>query len=160
MVGAKGRKLLAVAVSLMALLITCSAEDGDRRDDARIIAVVSTWTQLSFVTSTTTKPYTCARLQNTAACRKRRSYRKALELPKSGSIDDIGASLTDPRMHANADTDANEGSRDPKLALTLWQSFTSTYTMLMTSTDTARTFSVSFFCSIVGGNFPPACAGK
>ncbi|XP_018007037.1 uncharacterized protein LOC108664856 [Hyalella azteca] len=152
----------AIAVCLLALLFTCSAEDGDRSDDARLFAAIRTLTQLSFVSTTTTVPYTCHLSLNTQACRKRRRFRKALDLPKERSDKipyrsdlDIVGSFAD--NHAIADTDDNEGSRDPKLALTLWQSFTSTYTIAVTTTNLLSTFSVSFFCSIVGGNFPPAC---
>ncbi|XP_018025358.1 uncharacterized protein LOC108680936 [Hyalella azteca] len=138
-------------------------------DDARLIAAISTWTQLSFVTSITTVPLTCNRaVQGTVACKKRRRYggRKFSLMPHL--TDGSSAPAVDGSMNLDASPaalddlgaiteDKNDEERSGRLALTVWRSFTSTYTMIMTSTNNAVTFSVSIACTIQGASFPAPC---
>ncbi|KAF2350554.1 hypothetical protein FHG87_018692, partial [Trinorchestia longiramus] len=137
---------------------THSAPGSDRRDGGRVIAKFSTWTQLSFVTSTTVVPRTCATAMNAVACKKRKRKLKTLfkdanelNLAFDGALE---GSLASPK----ADGELDGSQRDPKIALTVWRSHTSTFTMIMTSTNLAITLSLSFACSIVGGNFPENCS--
>ncbi|KAF2357730.1 hypothetical protein FHG87_011512 [Trinorchestia longiramus] len=148
-----------VAFCILTLAGLSSAEvpGSDRRDGGRVIAKFSTWTQLSFVTSTTVVPRTCAYITN-VACKKRkkRSFGNLLKSMKVANADTDGVlegSLASPR----ADGELDGSQRDPKIALTVWRSHTSTFTMIMTSTNLAITLSLSFACSIVGGNFPELC---
>ncbi|XP_018007029.1 uncharacterized protein LOC108664847 [Hyalella azteca] len=140
-------------------------------DDARLIAAISTWTQLSFVTSITTVPLTCTlAVQSTVACKKRRRYggRKFSLIPNfneessvpavDGSMNLVSSPASQDDLEANTE-DKNDEERSGRLALTVWRSFTSTYTMIMTSTNNAVTFSVSIACTIQGASFPAPCVG-
>ncbi|KAK4328782.1 hypothetical protein Pmani_000841 [Petrolisthes manimaculis] len=44
-----------------------------------------------------------------------------------------------------------------RIALTVWTTTSSTFTITATSTNSATTFSISFFCTVNGASFPPAC---
>ncbi|XP_018007042.1 uncharacterized protein LOC108664861 [Hyalella azteca] len=171
-------------VLLAATLVTAAFADAAREDssgssvlsprtvspdDARLIAAISTWTQLSFVTSITTVPLTCNRaVQGTVACKKRRRYggRKFSLIPNfndessvpavDGSINE-GSSVARPDYLVTDLDGKNDEERSGRLALTVWRSFTSTYTMIMTSTNNAVTFSVSIACTIQGASFPAPC---
>lgn len=47
--------------------------------------------------------------------------------------------------------------RDPRIALTVRFTTTSTVTVTSTSVNSAITFSLSFFCTVNGASYPPAC---
>lgn len=52
----------------------------------------------------------------------------------------------------------DDGSqRDPRIALTVWTTVSSTYTITDTSTNSATTFSLSYYCTVNGASYPPAC---
>ncbi|KAF2350552.1 hypothetical protein FHG87_018690 [Trinorchestia longiramus] len=133
-------------------------------DDARVIAAISTWTQLSFVTSITTVPLTCnVAVENTMACKKKRrkSFRMVPKIDSKDFLQTVDGSMnTDTQtwpVEGNERQKIDDNERSGRLALTVWRSHTSTFTMIMTATNTALTFSVSFACTIMGASFPAPC---
>lgn len=148
-----------IILLLLISMLHCS-EGASHDRDGRIIAAMSTFTKLTFSSSTTTISYTCATLVNTAACgrRRRRSTRiRSLKLTSDNAPTELSDSLADsPSVHPASSH--NDSKRKGRIALTLWSSVTSTVTVLSTSINTLTTYSVSFWCSAVGGTFPPVCA--
>ncbi|XP_071522190.1 uncharacterized protein [Panulirus ornatus] len=140
------------------LVIFCLAEGRDS-EDARVIATRSTKTAIILTTSTTTTPFTCALLTNAATCQRRR-YRRYTAINENHLQEDealLDGSLADDEEHSRSERDAPAEERDPRIALTIWTTSSSTFTVTSTSINTAITFSLSFYCTVNGVAFPPAC---
>ena len=55
-------------------------------------------------------------------------------------------------------TDVFDGKyREKRLSFTLWTTTTTTLTVTSTSINSSTTFALSFFCTVAGVPFPPAC---
>ncbi|XP_071522185.1 uncharacterized protein [Panulirus ornatus] len=147
-------KWLAVG-SLLCLL--CLAQ-GREAEDGRLIAARSTKTAIVLTTSTTAAPFTCALATNAAACQRRR-YRRYSSLNThtlaadglllDGSMDDDVVGEGGGRPLANP--------REGRVALVVWTTLSSTFTVTATSINSSTTFSLSFFCTVNGAALPPAC---
>jgi len=128
--------------------------------EGRVIGVVSTYTKFSISSSTTTMSATCAAFVKVEVCgngrRRRRSYAtNNIESLIKQQNDGLLTSMEDTAPEAISET---ESHRDGKmLALTFWSTITSTIVPITTSTGTATTLSLSFYCSVNGGTFPSAC---
>jgi len=157
------RGIIGVLLMLMCAASSANGSSGhstvSHREYARMFATYTTKTILSITTSTTTVAYTCASKIGTNQCSKRR-FRKlaAIDLDK-----DMSKTVNDDILESSLlDTvvpEADDGSdRELRLALTIWSSTTSTFTLTSSSTNTSTTFSLSYYCSIAGINFPPACS--
>ncbi|XP_042857946.1 uncharacterized protein LOC122244176 [Penaeus japonicus] len=156
------RWLLARTILAGLLLVTSQARNND---DARVVAAFSTRTVVTLTTVTTTVPLTCASFFGTMSCQKRRVRR----LVKMSDHDIATNGDFDPLVQSTLD-DAPEGldhledqrfrhalARDPRIALTIWSTSSSTFTYTSESTDLGTTFSLSYYCTAVGASFPPAC---
>ncbi|XP_071522188.1 uncharacterized protein [Panulirus ornatus] len=132
--------------------ILCLAEGRDS-DDARIAASRTTKTAIVLTTSTTVTPFTCALATNAAACQRRR-YRRYSDLllqDYGQERQDIDGSLSEVVENEPSD------DRDPRLAIRIISTVSSTFTVTSTSINSAITFSLSFFCTVNGAMLPPAC---
>ncbi|XP_050737969.1 uncharacterized protein LOC127009189 [Eriocheir sinensis] len=138
---------------LSVLLSTCCLAYGRDSEDARVAAVVRTTKTAYFLTtSTTTTPFTCALGTNIAVCQRRKFHRYA-------SINqriDGHETIVDGSMMDLVDEEPIY-EREPRIALTMRFTTTSTLTITSTSINRALTFSLSFFCTINGASYPPAC---
>ncbi|MPC74688.1 hypothetical protein E2C01_069060 [Portunus trituberculatus] len=134
----------------------CCLVYGRDSDNARVAAIVKT-TKTAFIltTSTTTTPFTCALYTNTAAiCQRRRSLRYVSLTDPNNMSNPVHGSMLDLTNPEDKD-DVNE--RDPRIALSIHFTTTSTFTVTSTSINSAITFSLSFFCTVNGASYPPAC---
>lgn len=77
--------------------------------------------------------------------------------PLLGASQNAAPDSLDDQEDARLKREIADASRDPRIALTVWSTTSSTYTYTSKSTDTATTFSLSYFCTVIGFNFPPAC---
>ncbi|XP_042883697.1 uncharacterized protein LOC122260475 [Penaeus japonicus] len=123
-------------------------------EDARIVARYETKTAFLFTTSTTTVPFTCISGDlATTPCSKRR-------LRRTAPIDDMNGNasgLLDSSIDMVDSQLMEESNRNQRIAMTFWSTLSSTYTLTSTSTNSATTFSVSFYCTVAGVAYPPAC---
>nr|XP_053641411.1 uncharacterized protein LOC128695045 [Cherax quadricarinatus] len=131
----------------------CGVAQGRSEDDARIIAARSTKTAISLTTSTTVTPYTCAFLTNAAVCQRRRYRRYSALTPDEASngMDKIDGPLEGSLL------ESDPSNREGRIAITIWTTVTTIYTVTSTSINSATTFSLSFYCTVNGASFPPAC---
>ncbi|KAK7080808.1 hypothetical protein SK128_003826 [Halocaridina rubra] len=162
---------LILVSSFLALLVLVKAEN---ERDGRIVVAYSTKTAYSITTSVTTIPLTCASTGNPVVCKKRRYRRyKNIILPKSdltgpdldasheeavaGTGRDFESFMRDTDI-SNFDKDQDGSNRrEGKIAVTVWTTRSSTFTVTSTSINSALTFSVSYFCTFNGANLAPAC---
>ncbi|XP_047473700.1 uncharacterized protein LOC125028298 [Penaeus chinensis] len=138
-------------------------------DDARVVAAYTTRTAVILTTLTTTVPLTCANYFGTNVCQKRR-YRRFTNIEKDlttgddfdpllgGSQNAVPDSLDD-QEDARLKREIADASRDPRIALTVWSTTSSTFTYTSESTNASTTFSLSYYCTAVGASFPPSCNG-
>ncbi|XP_068208614.1 uncharacterized protein [Palaemon carinicauda] len=149
-------KSLAIAVFVL-LVVICHGRDAN---DARIVAAYSTRTAITLTTITSVQPYTCYLFTTTFACQKRRLRRQK---PENALLE---ASLDEDKLLLDGTFDDPEGGpegralnqdRKGRIALTVWTTSSSTYTITSTSINTATTFSLSYYCSINGFPYAPAC---
>ncbi|XP_042858777.1 uncharacterized protein LOC122244874 [Penaeus japonicus] len=138
-------------------------------DDARVVAAYTTRTVITLTTLTTTVPYTCANYFGANACQKRR-YRRFNNIDKDltagddfdpilGSTLDSAPESLDDLEDARLKRELADANRDPRIALTVWSTTSSTFTYTSESTNLSTTFSLSYYCTAVGASFPPACSG-
>nr|XP_045605589.1 uncharacterized protein LOC123762892 [Procambarus clarkii] len=134
------------------LTILCLAHGRESSDAKLLVAAYSTKTAYFLTTSTTTTPYTCAFKVQTQVCQRRRFKRYS-------SVDDVVVRDLSP-LEGTLE-DAIEGDaknkRNPRIALTIWSTTTSTYTVTSTSINSATTFSLSFYCTVSGASALPVC---
>merc|ERR1712198_144379 len=142
--------LLLAAVVAGALV----ASDARSEDDARIVAAYSTRTVVTLTTLTSTVPLTCAVYFGAAVCQKPR-FRRFSNIDEDlmagddlnplleGTLD-MKPDALDDMEEARAKREAVEAGRDPRIALTVWSTTSSTYTL-------------SYYCTAVGASMPPAC---
>jgi len=152
------RAILALCLLIGTVAAEIPTEDSPR--SARFLAAYSTWTQVSFTTSTTTISDTCATAVATTACsgRKRRRALRRLQVPGESEDLGLGASIGEaPELVLSVDGEDTGARSARQYALTVWSSVTSTYTIVATSTNTATKYSVSFMCSVTSAAFPPSC---
>ena len=143
------------------------------RQDRIFLAVPKTTTWYSLVTGFSTVPFACQRGINAVNCKKRRikkelyysdplyrlgdkwfvSYLKSLYLYFRFE-GDLASSI-----NGNDQSPTSSTKRTGRLKLTLWSTLTQTFTLYSTVTNSASLFSVSFFCSVPGLNYPPVCPG-
>ncbi|XP_027220247.1 uncharacterized protein [Penaeus vannamei] len=152
----------AIAVGVLA------TSDARSDDDARVVAAYTTRTAIVLTTLTTTVPFTCANQFGTNVCQKRR-YRRMVHIDKNlDAADDIDALLAgsknapdslDDQEEARLKRELADADRDPRIALTVWSTTSSTFTYTSESTNTGTTFSISYYCTAVGASLPPACSG-
>ncbi|XP_037775723.1 uncharacterized protein LOC119572861 [Penaeus monodon] len=149
-------KPLIVALLVLGVAAVSHAKD-DSGDAARILANYSLKTFISFSTSVTTVPYTCARNFNSAVCQKRRMRR--IRNPIDLDAKEVHASvpLESTLDETLEDDSVPDAIRKQRLGLTIWLTSSSTYTITSTSTNSSTTFSLSYYCSIVGANLAPSC---
>ncbi|XP_037775726.1 uncharacterized protein LOC119572863 [Penaeus monodon] len=123
-------------------------------DDARLVARYETKTAYIFTTSITTVPFTCISGDPaTTPCTKRRLRRTA----DIGDMKGTGEGLLDGSLDMEGTQLTEDAQRDERVAMTFWSTLSSTYTITSTSTNTGTTFSVSFYCTLAGAVYPPAC---
>ncbi|XP_027230404.1 uncharacterized protein [Penaeus vannamei] len=141
--------LLSVVLGLGCL---SQARDGE---DGRLVARYETKTAFIFTTSTTTVPFTCISGADAATipCTKRRLRRTA----PIGDMKGSATGLLDSSLDLEGAQLTEDAPRDERVALTFWSTLSSTYTITSTSTNFATTFSVSFYCTLAGAIYPPAC---
>ncbi|KAK8403074.1 hypothetical protein O3P69_000948 [Scylla paramamosain] len=134
----------------------CCLASGRDSDNARVAAIVRlTKTAYFLTTSTTTTPFTCAIATNTAAvCQRRRNLRYVSLKDPTNMSNPIYGSMLD--LTSPEDVEAVK-ERDPRIALSIRFTTTSTFTVTSTSINSAITFSLSFFCTVNGASYPPAC---
>ncbi|XP_047741259.1 uncharacterized protein LOC108664848 [Hyalella azteca] len=147
---------------LLALVIFRSSTAQLDKERGRFLGALSTITHLTFVTTTSTIPYTCYTSFATVNCgRRKRSNsqqpRQDSWLPAapelSGSLSEAG-----PEVQTRvAVAEEYVGERKGRFAVTVWTSVTTTYTIIMTATNLSITYSVSILCSVPGATFPNAC---
>ncbi|XP_064077762.1 uncharacterized protein LOC135195461 [Macrobrachium nipponense] len=152
-------RMRCLALTIFALLGTmCLGRDAN---DARIVAAYSTRTAITLTTITSVQPYTCFLYTNAVACQKRRLRRqKSLQQ----SIDEF-ADLNDKAILEGTVEEGSEAEgraldskdRQGRIALTVWTTSSSTYTITSTSINTAVTYSLSYYCSVSGLPVAPAC---
>ncbi|KAK3849954.1 hypothetical protein Pcinc_043314 [Petrolisthes cinctipes] len=145
----KNLLIVGVVLGFMSVVV-----EGREKEDGRIIAAYSTRTAFVISSTTTTVFFTCERLNNGDACQRRRFKRY--------SIMDFSDHDRHSRPFGTRELDPSEGdfltpspineevnNREGRLvALTIWTTTSSTFTITATSTDNATTFSLSFFCTI------------
>ncbi|XP_042857947.1 uncharacterized protein LOC122244177 [Penaeus japonicus] len=137
---------------------TASRGKDSHEDAGKILAVYSQTTSISFSTSITTVPYTCARYFATTVCQKRRFRRVPSDIELSDAAEQLGSVALESTLGDTLDDDtASDALREQRLALTIWSTSSSTYTITSTSTNSSTTFSLSYYCSVVGANFAPSC---
>ncbi|XP_064077763.1 uncharacterized protein LOC135195462 [Macrobrachium nipponense] len=149
-----------LALVVFALLGTvCLGRDAN---DARIVAAYSTRTAITLTTITSVQPYTCAFAVTTTPCQGRRMYRREFlgMFPEDDSLagDDktlLDSTFEDPLISEGRALDSAD--RQGRIALTVWTTSSSTYTITSTSTNFATTYSLSYYCSINGFPYPPSC---
>ncbi|XP_066964601.1 uncharacterized protein [Macrobrachium rosenbergii] len=149
-----------LALVVFALLgAVCLGRD---ENDARIVAAYSTRTAITLTTITSVQPYTCAFSVTNTPCQGRRMRRReALGLgPEDDALagDDktlLDSTFEDPLSSEGRAQDSAD--RQGRIALTVWTTSSSTYTITSTSINSATTYSLSYYCSINGFPFPPAC---
>ncbi|XP_050737967.1 uncharacterized protein LOC127009187 [Eriocheir sinensis] len=133
--------------------LLCSVQ-GRTDDDARIVAKRTTKTAVVLSTSTTTSPFTCAFRTNTQVC-QRRSFRRFNPI-NDDKVDNTEMQLDGSQDDATWQLD-DDSQRESRIALTIWTTISSTYTITATSTNSATTFSLSYYCTINGASYPPSC---
>ncbi|XP_045605588.1 uncharacterized protein [Procambarus clarkii] len=141
---------MAPLVVLLALCLLSTPTHGRSEEDARIVAARSTKTAISFTTSTTVTPYTCALVINAKVCQRRRYKRYS-------SVNNWGLENDYEELHGSVPELSSSGGREGRIALTIWSTTTSVYTVTTTSINSSTTFSVSFYCTVNGASFPPLC---
>ncbi|XP_045605938.1 uncharacterized protein [Procambarus clarkii] len=144
-------KWLVLIVCLGHLSVGAKARDSD---DARIVAKRSTKTAIILTTSTTIRPYTCALTVNAPVCQRRR-FKRYTPIEDERIIANEAAQLEGSL--AEYEKGANTDFREPRIALTFISTTSSTYTVTVTSTNTAITFSLSYYCTVNGASYPPRC---
>ncbi|XP_071522191.1 uncharacterized protein [Panulirus ornatus] len=162
-----------LALVFIALLGTTHGLLGDgsaHGDEERFLAQKQTTTILRVTTSTTTVPLTCALTVSSNVCSAKRRRRVATitklnpealgdTLSLSGSVDE--ELRREARPAAGGIFDVVDGIKapgpQPHLALKIWSSVYSTFTVTTTTTDSSTTFSLFFMCSVAGATLPPAC---
>ncbi|XP_068208617.1 uncharacterized protein [Palaemon carinicauda] len=158
-------KWLVFLVSVAALLAGTRGEDREDNQrlsnlEARIVAAYSTRTVLTLTTTTTTAVSTCNQAAGTNACQKRRIRRFSkltnVNQEEDSSLVDLQSALEEV-SESDKNSAAAGAARDGRIALTIWTTTSSTYTVTTTSTNTSTTFSVSYYCSIAGGNLFGSC---
>ncbi|XP_064077761.1 uncharacterized protein LOC135195460 [Macrobrachium nipponense] len=155
-------KWLVLFVSVTALLAGARGEEEE--DDARlsslearIVAAYSTRTVITLTTTTATAVSTCNQASGTNACQKRR-IRRFNKLSNVDQEEDGQADLQSALEEVpQGDASSVGSSREGRIALTIWTTTSSTYTITTTSTNTSTTLSISYYCSIVGGNMFGSC---
>ncbi|XP_066962123.1 uncharacterized protein [Macrobrachium rosenbergii] len=126
--------------------------------EARIVAAYSTRTVITLTTTTATAVSTCNQASGTNACQKRRIRRfnklSNVDQEEDGHLADLQSALEEvPEGEPSNASSPREG----RIALTIWTTTSSTYTITTTSTNTSTTLSISYYCSIVGGNMFGSC---
>ncbi|XP_018025354.1 uncharacterized protein LOC108680935 [Hyalella azteca] len=128
----------------------------------RFLGALSTITHLSIVTTTSTIPYTCYTSFATTTCgRRKRSLGQLLphdgRLPTAPALSGSLSEAAHVVQTRAAVTEEHVGERKGRFAVTVWTSVTTTYTMIMTTTNLSTTYSVSILCSVAGATFPNTC---
>merc|ERR1719167_770011 len=151
-------KFFVLGLAVLALLGTTQARN---EEDGRVVAAYSTMTAIVLSTSTTTVPYTCAILPGTVGCQRRR-YRRFMnidrDLTPAEELSPLLEGTMDTPPEALDETDearfkrAAEGDREPRIALTVWTTTSSTFTFTSESVNSSTTFSLSYFCTVVGAD--------
>ncbi|XP_042219971.1 uncharacterized protein LOC121864873 [Homarus americanus] len=129
-----------------------------RNDDAaaRVIAVQSVRTTVVLTTLTSSAPVTCAFATEDAVCQRRR-FRRFQALNHLNQNDQAlveGSMADEDDLYSREERDAD---RQPRVAFTIWSTTSSTFTVTTTSFTTGTTFSLSFFCTVSGADFPNKC---
>ncbi|XP_066962108.1 uncharacterized protein [Macrobrachium rosenbergii] len=148
-----------LALTIFALLGTmCLGRDAN---DARIVAAYSTRTAITLTTITSVQPYTCFLNTNAVSCQKRRLRRQKFfkhPVDEFSDIDDktaLDGTFTEDQLAEGKGLDSQD--RQGRIALTVWTTSSSTYTITSTSINTAITYSLSYYCSVSGFPVAPAC---
>ncbi|XP_042219969.1 uncharacterized protein LOC121864871 isoform X2 [Homarus americanus] len=136
------------------LLAVLSTTQGRNPEDGKVVAAHTTRTAIVLTTSTTVRPFTCALATNPEVCQKRRFRRYSAIADQL--LENDGPSL-DGSLLGLVDQDSESSARKPRIALNIIFTTSSTYTVTATSTNRAITFSLSFFCTVNGASYPPAC---
>ncbi|XP_068208417.1 uncharacterized protein [Palaemon carinicauda] len=143
-------------VVVCAVLFTKS--QGRGVEDGRLVAAYSTRTVLTLTTITSEHPLTCVVNPGIANCGKRRFRRYRISI--RGDFDEKLAGLESSLDEEDLEIDEKSPSsstRDGRIALTVWTTSSSTFTITSTSVNTSTTFSLSYYCTVAGASFPPAC---
>jgi len=150
------------ALALLGVAAVYGAGDDDEQlqRQQRILAAYSTRTVFSMTTTTVTSLFTCGSAWSTGTCLAGRKMRRYLAMNDESlnmeQLDgDLSGSLSDDTIAGDSEAGAD---REGRIALTVWSTTTTPYTWTSTSTNTATTLSLSYWCSIIGGNYPPSCA--
>nr|XP_027220249.1 uncharacterized protein LOC113812544 [Penaeus vannamei] len=150
-------KPLIVALLVLGVAAASQAKDNSG-DAARVFARYSVTTVISFSTSVTTVPYTCGNNYNTAVCQRRRLRRIRSPVDLNAGKDERASVPLESTLEETLEDDSAPDALDKqRLGLTVWVTTSSTYTVTSTSTNSSTTFSLSYYCSIVGANLAPAC---
>jgi len=156
-------KWVHIAIALLGVSLVYGDEDGAAAAERqqRILAAYSTRSILSFTTTTVTSLYTCASAYNGATCRLGRKMRRYKSITEE---QDAGADRGERNLDSSLDNmediteDKSEGeNRDGRIALTVWSTTTTPYTWTSTSINSSTTLSLSYWCSVAGVGYPPAC---
>lgn len=89
--------------------------------------------------------------------RNRRGRGGARNLSFSSPSFPVSVPLESTLEETLEDDSAPDALDKQRLGLTVWVTTSSTYTVTSTSTNSSTTFSLSYYCSIVGANLAPAC---
>ncbi|XP_066964586.1 uncharacterized protein [Macrobrachium rosenbergii] len=149
-----------LALVVFALLGTvCLGRDAN---DARIVAAYSTRTALTLTTITSVQPYTCVVNPATTPCQGRKIRRRQSTglIAEDDSLAGDDTTLLDSTFEDPLSPEgraANSANRQGRIALTVWTTSSSTYTVTSTSINSATTYSLSYYCSINGFPYPPTC---
>merc|ERR1719474_1855150 len=73
-----------------------------------------------------------------------------------GSINGDGDLFNDSLVSGLED-ESFASAKEGRVALTVWSTSTSAYTYTSTSINSSTTMSISYWCSVDGMSYPPAC---
>lgn len=164
-------RLIFLAIALLAVALATGSEDSSSSDkNARILAAYSTRTIVSLSTTTVTSAYTCLSKVSATGClgRKMRRYKKLMNEEELDSGDRLrfreeksleGSVNTDDLLVDTSVQESDDDMREGRIALTVWSTTTSSYTVTSTSTNKSTTLSLSYWCSAGAWlDYPPTCA--
>ncbi|XP_047473707.1 uncharacterized protein LOC125028303 [Penaeus chinensis] len=157
-----------LVLSLALCVLAATSVSAREEDNLRFLAKYTTTTAIVLSTLTSTVPYTCYNNLNDQVCLGRRLRRlvkmEDLEAEHSesmsldGSQGDSVAELDELERDVRAAGDEDdESARDGRVALVVWSTSSSTYTITSKSTNSSTTFSLSYYCTAVGAPMAPAC---